>query len=104
MAAQYPDRPDKAQQKAVQNLIEALSHTYPCAVCSAHFRDIIRKTPPRTATGGDLQQWMCEVHNLVNDSLGKPSFNCSLVGMRWQGCDEIEGGACAIGNRGLTKR
>lgn len=104
MAAQYPDRPDKSQQKDVRNLIEALSRTYPCADCSAHFREIIRKKPPQTATSQDLQLWMCEVHNLVNDSLGKPSFNCSLVGMRWQGCDETDGGACAIGNRGLTKR
>ena len=57
---------------------------------------IIREKPPKTDSSQELQHWMCEVHNIVNDSLDKPQFNCKYVGSRWKSCDESLEGACAI--------
>jgi hypothetical protein len=42
-----------------------------------------RRHPPAVRSKHELQQWMCSVHNVVNQSLGKPAFNCDVVGARW---------------------
>ena len=59
-------------------------------VCVRH-----RDNPPRTATGQELQQWMCEVHNSVNEQLHKPLFNCKAMGLRWGSLD-CEETACSM--------
>lgn len=47
---------------------------------------------------------MCEVHNSVNQSLGKPLFNCRAAGLRWPtiDCDTAE--ACALQGAGANGR
>ncbi|KAL6779869.1 ERV1B [Auxenochlorella protothecoides x Auxenochlorella symbiontica] len=81
MAAQFPDRPAPSQQRDVKNLLSWG-----------------RNNPPRVASGPELQQYMCEVHNQVNQRLRKPAFNCALAGARWRAldCDEDGVAACAI--------
>lgn len=37
---------------------------------------------------------MCRVHNCVNRRLGKPTFNCDLVGARWAPLDCDEHNSC----------
>lgn len=32
----------------------------------------------------DFATWMCEVHNEVNDRMGKPLFDCATVEERWR--------------------
>lgn len=85
LAAQFPDDPTRQQQKDVRNLIDALTRVYPCGECARHFGDIVARYPPDTSSGMALQQWTCGVHNVVNDSLGKPRFNCAVVDARWVG-------------------
>uniref|UniRef100_A0A1D1ZRA9 Sulfhydryl oxidase n=1 Tax=Auxenochlorella protothecoides TaxID=3075 RepID=A0A1D1ZRA9_AUXPR len=65
---------------------------------SAHFKELVRNNPPRVASGPELQQYMCELHNQVNQRLRKPAFNCALAGARWRAldCDEDGVAACAI--------
>ena len=29
-------------------------------------------------------QWICEIHNAVNENLGKPQFDCDLCDLRWR--------------------
>ena len=74
---------------------------YPCAECARHFGEVVASHPPRVASRADLELWTCEVHNVVNRSLGKPTFNCRLVGARWGalecgGEDGGAGNACAL--------
>ncbi|KAL6780197.1 ERV1B [Auxenochlorella protothecoides x Auxenochlorella symbiontica] len=98
MAAQFPDRPAPSQQRDVKNLIDILTRMYPCGECAAHFKELVRNNPPRVASGPELQQYMCELHNQVNQRLRKPAFNCALAGARWRAldCDEDGVAACAI--------
>ena len=46
------------------------------------------------ATGPQFAAWMCRVHNTVNRRLGKPTFNCDLVGARWSPLDCDEHNSC----------
>ena len=43
-----------------------------------------------------LRQWMCEAHNAVNRSLGKPQFNCQFVDARWGGVECEHETACVL--------
>ncbi|EIE25278.1 hypothetical protein COCSUDRAFT_9381, partial [Coccomyxa subellipsoidea C-169] len=99
VAAQYPARPSKQQRKDVAALVHTLTRIYPCGECANHFRDIVRSKAPATSSAEELQQWACEVHNLVNASLGKASFNCKLVQARWNGLDCGTDMACDMTSR-----
>lgn len=101
LAAQYPDAPSRQQQRDVRSLVDALTRVYPCAECAGHFSEIVRQHPPQVGSGRELRQWLCHVHNVVNRSLGKPTFNCTFVEARWAKLDCGEAQACdmAVGSR-----
>ncbi|KAI9328839.1 ERV/ALR sulfhydryl oxidase domain-containing protein [Obelidium mucronatum] len=62
---------------------------YPCSYCANHLQQELKKTPPKVSSSKEFSQWMCEVHNEVNERLGKPQFDCSKVSERWRdGCSE----------------
>jgi mitochondrial FAD-linked sulfhydryl oxidase len=42
VAAQYPDRPTRQQQRDARDLIQILTRVYPCATCAQHFKEIVR--------------------------------------------------------------
>eukprot|EP00898_Chlorokybus_atmophyticus_P001282 jgi/Chlat1/2154/Chrsp17S02731 len=90
LAAQFPERPTKQQQRDAKELITVLSRIYPCGDCARHFQQILKNDPPVVSSGFELAQWLCRVHNVVNRSLNKPQFNCQRVDARWRAldCDE----------------
>ncbi len=57
---------------------------------------VCRHDPPKLGTKHELEMWMCQVHNAVNRSLGKPSFNCDLVASRWSSLDCGQDNACDL--------
>lgn len=99
LAAQFPDYPTRQQEKDVRNLVDILTRVYPCGECARHFAALVKEYPPDTSSGMALQQWMCGVHNAVNDSLGKSRFNCAVVDARWGGVDCNEENACSLEGR-----
>jgi len=42
LAAQFPERPSRQQQRDARNLVDALTRIYPCADCAKHFADIVK--------------------------------------------------------------
>ncbi len=60
-----------------------------------------RRNPPAVNSRQEFQLWTCQVHNVVNRSLGKPEFNCRVVGARWAplqcGSDGEEDGVAPSG-------
>ena len=55
-----------------------------------------RAHPPSAASGAELRQYLCRVHNVVNRSLDKPSFNCRMIDARWGALDCAEENACSL--------
>lgn len=94
LAAQFPQKPSKQQQRDAKELMAIISRLYPCKTCAEHFKEVLKTNPPKTSSGAALTQWMCQVHNIVNKSLGKPEFPCEQVDFRWGAfdCD----GACSV--------
>lgn len=96
IAAQYPEKPTRQQKRDAKNFMNALSHLYPCAECAEHFQSIVKSHPPEVGSREEFSRWMCQVHNTVNRSLGKPTFNCDLVLSRWSGMECGEDNPCEV--------
>ena len=47
-------------------------------------RDHLVSHPPDTTSRKNFSRWMCEMHNEVNERLGKDIFDCSRVDERWR--------------------
>lgn len=94
LAAQFPLKPTKQEQRDAKELMAIISRLYPCKTCSEHFKEVLKTHPPKTNSGAELSKWMCKVHNIVNKRLGKPEFPCAQVDFKWGtfDCD----GACSL--------
>ncbi|KAL7583772.1 hypothetical protein Lser_V15G45869 [Lactuca serriola] len=83
LGAQYPENPTRQQKKDVKELMAIISRIYPCKECADHFKEVLRSNPVQAGSQGEFSQWLCRVHNVVNRSLGKPTFPCERVDARW---------------------
>ena len=83
-AAYYPDAPTSVQRHSMRALLDALPHVYPCSVCAEDLRRVYATSLANEAQreravqdGPSLRTWLCELHNSVNERLGKPIWDCS---------------------------
>eukprot|EP00465_Bigelowiella_longifila_P007552 CAMPEP_0185261746 /NCGR_PEP_ID=MMETSP1359-20130426/10073_1 /TAXON_ID=552665 /ORGANISM="Bigelowiella longifila, Strain CCMP242" /LENGTH=189 /DNA_ID=CAMNT_0027848469 /DNA_START=125 /DNA_END=694 /DNA_ORIENTATION=+ len=84
MAAYYPENPSKIQQQEMEQFMRLAAKLYPCGYCADTTTQEISFNPPRTSSREELSTWLCEIHNEVNDRLGKPLFDCSKHRERWR--------------------
>ncbi len=56
------------------------------------FCNRLQTHPPLVQNRDCFAHWMCEMHNEVNERLGKPQFDCSKVHERW--LDGWKDGSC----------
>ena len=89
-AASFPSNPSVKEKVQAERFMRDFADIYPCAPCAASFREILKKEPPRAEGGGGFAQWMCKVHNMVNEEIGKEQFDCSKVAGRWGVCDSCQ--------------
>ena len=109
IASQYPDEPTEREKRDAKNLINAMATLYPCKECQTHFKTVIERNPPEVDSSVSFQEWMCKVHNAVNEKLGKEIFDCAKIDERWGGveCFGEDGndGGCSFENApGKRKR
>lgn len=69
----YSARPTNAEKKAAKDFYESLVHMIPCPICKTHYADFLLKYPltPSLDNRTDLFRWTVNIHNAVNESLGK---------------------------------
>ena len=75
VALQYPLHPSEKDKTLYFEFYKSLGKVLPCAVCRKHFNVIWNQYPlttDRLASRSALFAWTVEVHNLVNEDLGKP--------------------------------
>lgn len=84
-AAVYPYKPSPVQQTAMKHFIESWAHVYACSWCAYHMRDYVRQHPPDVRDKNAVSRYVCELHNEVNERLGKDLFDCTpdVVLRRW---------------------
>ncbi|KAF8572014.1 hypothetical protein P879_01216 [Paragonimus westermani] len=84
MAAYYPAAPTPAQQQGMSNFLKGFADFYPCVPCAVDLRRNMSKFPPKLDSRDALSGWLCMQHNLVNQKIHKPIFDCSRVLERWR--------------------
>ncbi|KAM0516943.1 hypothetical protein ACHAPE_005055 [Trichoderma viride] len=80
MVARFPEEPTSEERKTLESFVYLFSRLYPCGDCAKHFRGILEDYPPQTSSRNAAAGWMCFVHNLVNERLKKPIFDCNNIG------------------------
>ncbi|KAM0470531.1 hypothetical protein ACHAPX_009898 [Trichoderma viride] len=80
MVARFPEEPTPEERKTLESFVYLFSRLYPCGDCAKHFRGILEDYPPQTSSRNAAAGWMCFVHNLVNERLKKPIFDCNNIG------------------------
>eukprot|EP00808_Paulinella_micropora_P008820 g28794.t1 len=84
LAAYYPENPSPRLQEDVRQFMHIMGRIYPCGYCADRTAEEIERNPPRVENHREFATWMCEVHNEVNERMGKPIFDCSTVDQRWR--------------------
>ncbi len=72
----YSDKPTYAEKRAAKEFFEGLQFLLPCHVCREHYAEHIKAKPisPYLDSRAALFSWTVELHNKVNESLGKPKL------------------------------
>ena len=83
-AAYLPETPNEQQKKQFSNLLNAVSHLYPCRNCGEHLQAYLEVTPIPLQSKHSISQWLCAFHNEVNVMLGKETFDCNKIEERWK--------------------
>jgi hypothetical protein len=88
LAAAFDKQPTPARSAEAEAFFSGLGALYPCADCAAHFRELLQAHPVDARDNRRLSTWLCRVHNLVNERLGKAQFSCELDALkeRWGSC------------------
>lgn len=77
VALGYPQKPSYSHKKAAKDFYESLVVLIPCPVCREHYAAFLKALPitPFLDRRDDLFKWTVEIHNKVNESLGKPKVS-----------------------------
>jgi hypothetical protein len=87
MTGKFAINPTEEEKQTLSDFIYLFARLYPCGDCARHFQKILQRNPPDVSSRQSASQWACKVHNLVNERLGKPQFDCSKVADVWKcGC------------------
>lgn len=76
VALGYPQEPNYSDKKAIKEFFESLQHLIPCPICRQHYTSHLAKMPISASidSRSDLFRWTIELHNEVNEMLGKRKY------------------------------
>lgn len=77
----YPDKPTPNDADSFRAFFYMLPNVLPCDVCRKHFADHLRSNNIERALTSKrtLVEWLIQVHNMTNRSLGKRELNYDQV-------------------------
>ena len=76
IALGYPAEPAYGDKKATKEFFESLQFLIPCPICRQHYTSHLVKLPigPSLDSRKDLFRWTVNLHNDVNEMLGKRKY------------------------------
>lgn len=74
VALGYPKEPTPHEQWAYTQFFTAMGDVIPCGKCRAGYQDKLRAYPVDASSGDALFEWTVAIHNMVNESTGKPPW------------------------------
>ncbi|KZV99409.1 hypothetical protein EXIGLDRAFT_762703 [Exidia glandulosa HHB12029] len=97
MTLRFPEEPTQDERTALNDYFYLMSKLYPCGDCASHFQKLLAEFPPQTSSRKAASNWLCHVHNQVNERLGKPEFDCAYLGDTYDcGCGPEKPGATSV--------
>ncbi|KZT41932.1 hypothetical protein SISSUDRAFT_1042181 [Sistotremastrum suecicum HHB10207 ss-3] len=89
MTLRYPESPTPDERAALKSYFLLQARLYPCGECAEEFMQLLKKNPPQTSSRKVASLWLCHVHNLVNERLHKPEFDCMTLDATYDcGCGD----------------
>jgi hypothetical protein len=70
----YPPNPTEQEKDAAIKFFESLQYVIPCPICREHYQHFYAAEPPHIGSRDELIAWVFDLHNKVNEQLGKPVF------------------------------
>ena len=83
VAATYPNHPTEVDKERFKNFFDGLIHFYPSQ--SELINSILEDHPLEYNNREELVYYICLIHNLMNQKLGKPKFSCRKAFDVWGG-------------------
>lgn len=68
----YPKDPLESDVRKYNTFLNHLKHVLPCKICRKCYSCWIKKNPPRLESRRLFVNWVIDLHNYVNERLGKP--------------------------------
>lgn len=70
----YPSKPSEEDKAGAAAFYNSLATVIPCPICKTHYSTFLKKTPVESALRSrhELIHWVFDLHNNVNEQLGKP--------------------------------
>ncbi|KAJ1634316.1 ERV/ALR sulfhydryl oxidase domain-containing protein, partial [Pavlovales sp. CCMP2436] len=65
-------------KQATVEFLRALPVLYPCTECARDLEVAMGQMPPEVDSQEAFSLWVCELHNHVNEKMGKPRVHCNL--------------------------
>ena len=59
-------------KKDAENLLESLKSLLPCGICRDHYTKMVETYPPNVDDRTGFSKYLVDIHNKVNERLGKP--------------------------------
>ena len=81
----YSATPTLPEKRAAKEFYESLQYMIPCPLCKTHYAEFLKQYPitPSLDSRMDLFRWTVQIHNAVNESLGKPSNHTEADAIRF---------------------
>lgn len=76
-AASFPTEPSEEEKQQFKNLLISFTYLYPCKSCRHHFKEMLDSNPIEVDSREKISNYLCRLHNLVNQRIGKQIFDCS---------------------------
>jgi len=76
----YPEKPSPLEIARFLAFFESLITVLPCETCREHYEAYWKTHPIQGALeNGTLKQWVLDLHNAVNQRLGKPTWSVAQL-------------------------
>lgn len=87
----YPDKPSTFQKEAYAAFYHSVKDILPCPTCRQHYQNYLSQYPiqPHIDERLHLVKWVIQIHNFVNNKLGKPVYTDDEVFQIYANLDPI---------------
>lgn len=76
----FPQKFDDGLRQKFNTFLVLFGQMYPCKLCANHFMEMVRREGLfKGNSKKELMEYLCYIHNKVNEQLGYPIHDCSNV-------------------------